>query len=148
MNYHRSSLSVASTFARDLQLIARRLYVSAPTLPQSDRQFLKDVARDERRYGFISLQRLISCSRQSVKPEDREALPELIRGEILSGVPLEFNIAMAFDAETFAQGEADNAQRLYERRLCAASRDVAIEKLTVHHAALRASLDAVLANRI
>lgn len=135
-------------FVRELQSLAHRLHASTPAFAPADRQFLKDVARGEQRYRFLALQRLMRLSARSTNPADRFALAELVRGEIVSaGVPLEFSIALAFDEETLAQGEADNAQRMFERRRCVSSRAIAIEKLTAHHATLRKALDVIHATR-
>lgn len=137
----------SSGFVDELQFIARRLLVSAIGLPEADRQFLWDVARGEGRYRMVALQRLAGISCRSVKPEDREALAELVRRECLCGVPSIYDVGLAFDLETKAQGEADVAQRQFERRPTLATRTAAIETLTGQYFATRASLDAVEAER-
>jgi hypothetical protein len=138
-----TSRSGARTFAEKVQHIARRLFFSARNLTSSDKQFLGDLARAERRYEMKALQRLIGIAERSDRPEDREALAELIRAECLRSTPAVRDVGVAFDLETRAQGEADVAQRAFERRRTRATKEAAIEKLTTHLYGLRASLDAV-----
>lgn len=149
VHYHGSTPPVAPVdFVREVQALAHRLHSSTTGLAQSDRQFLKDVARGESRYRFLGLQRLMRVAARSPNAADRFGLAELVRGEILrAGDPLGYNIAAAFDIETAAEGEANNAQRLYERRRCPSSRAVVIEKLSAHQASIRTALDVIHASR-
>lgn len=135
------------SFEAGLALVARRLLFSAVGLSDGDRQFLHDVTRSEARFPMRALQRLVAISRRSVQPDDREALPELIRREIL-GDESAMTVAAAFDFETSAQGEADMAQRRYERnRQCPAARAAAIQFMTRHLIGLKHSIVAVHAGR-
>ena len=77
----------------DLQIgqIARRLRVSVPMLDERERQLLDDYARGaslhgEPRFRLITFRSLLAIARRSRRVEDRDAIPELIRAEIESGL--------------------------------------------------------------
>lgn len=140
-----SAPRVDDPFVAGLQTIARRLLFSTPRLASTDRQFLYDVARQEARFPMTGLRRLMAIAAHSTKPEDREALPELIRAECLVGVHA-VDVAIAFDEETAAQGIADVAQRAYERHPSPTTQARVVEAFTAHLTGLRRSLDAVLSS--
>jgi hypothetical protein len=125
-----------------LRTAARQLYFSAVGVDAADRQFLQDFARDEERYQLVALQRLVAIARCSVKPEDREAIAEIIRGELLDGVPAVQDVQFAGELEMKAQAEHDLAWRAFELSPCRAHRDRAIETGTLHLHGIRAQLDA------
>lgn len=136
-----------TTLIPALQRLARALYFSAgPNISPRNREFLQDFARGEARYQLVALQRLIMCARASCKPEDREALAEIIRAELLADEPTKC-VATAFDYETTANGEANNAQRQFERTRCRSSWERARDALMQQYAATRASLDALASIR-
>lgn len=134
-------------FLRDLQQIARNLLVSVLGMDEADRQFLHDVARGEGRYQMKALRRLVGLSRLSLRPDHREALAELVRRESLADVTAARDVGLAFDLETGANGEADVAQRQFERFPSSATRDRVRGALTTQLYATRAALDAVEAAR-
>lgn len=129
----------------DLQFIARRLIFTA-AVSDADRQFLHDFARPEQRYPMKALQRLIHCARCSTRPEDREALAEMIRAHCIAGATVP-DVRTALDVETAVQGPADVAAREFERQPSRTTRAVAIERHTAHQTALRAVLDSLHVHR-
>lgn len=134
-------------FLATLQFIARRLLFSVLGLTDDERQFLHDVARSEHRYRMIALQRLMAIAARSVKPEDREALAEVVRAWCLAGVPAVTDIRLAGDLETRAQGEHDVAWRAFEVSPSLVTCERAIETGTAHEYGLRAQRDTLLAYR-
>lgn len=132
-----------TTLLPALQRLARSLYFSAPSVTPRERAFLQDFARGEGRYPLLALQRLVTCSRASLKVEDRLMLSEIIRGECLAGDETTGCIATIGDAELRAEGEANSAFRSFERQRCASSREVSIAKNTVHLEHLRRLIDAM-----
>jgi hypothetical protein len=134
-------------FVEQLAQIARNLRVSTPGLTDEESHLLKDVA--DERYQMVALQKLMSVSSRSRKPEDREALAELIRQRCVVGAVAVENARLAGDLETQAQGEADTAWRAYEQSLCPetgrARCRVTVErtreKMLAHYHGVRAVLD-------
>lgn len=150
--YQRNAVRMAADrmkadVIRDLQTVARRLFFSTIDLDSSDRQFLQDFIRPECRYPMAALCRLISISSHSVRPEDREAVPEVLRGWILRTVPAVYDVALVGDLETKAQGDHDVAWRAFERIRDRLTRERAIETGTAHFNGLRAQLDTLHAHR-
>lgn len=132
-----------STLIPNLQRLARSLYFSAPNVTARNREFLQDFARGEGRYQLVALQRLIMCARASTKLEDREALAEIIRAELLADAPASC-VVSSFDAETIANGDANIAQRQYERTRCRAAWERCRDALIAQAVATRVALDAVM----
>lgn len=136
----------------DLQLghIARRLRFSVPNLDGREMRLLDEYGRGaslhgEGRYRLITFRSLLAIARRSRKPEDRDALAELVRGEIHRGTA-PTSIELAFDAETGSTGPTDVEQRAYEHNptpITWARCKAALEKQL---AATRAALDAVNAD--
>lgn len=132
-----------TAFEEQLQSLAQRLLSSVLGLTTADKQFLRDLARDEARYPMRTLRRLIGLAAMSVRPEDREALAELVRAEILAQTQSAFCLATAFDHETEANGAADVAQRAYERERTRSTWEWCLSTLTRQMAATRQAIDAV-----
>lgn len=113
----------------------------------SDADFLHDVRRrDDKRYEFKALRRLIGLSRQCRRREDREALAEFIRGQILGDDPESaMEISLVFDDETVATSGADPVQRALERHPnCRTTWERCRDALTRQLVATRRALDVVL----
>lgn len=139
----------AERFDDGLAFIARRLRFSVQRLDARDRQLLDDFGRGasrdgEVRYRMVTLRALCAIAGRSTRADDREALPELIRAEVLRYVDAPVSIAAAFDVETSVTGPTDVEQRVFERVKDRASwircRDALLRQL----AATRYALDAVL----
>jgi hypothetical protein len=130
---------MSATFAGDLAQLARRLRVSVLGLSDSDQHLLKDVAED--RYPMKTLARLMAIAAHSVRPEDREALPELIRRECLVGVPSVLDARLVGRLETQAQGNHDLAWIDFEWSPSRITCERANETARAHFYGLRAQLD-------
>lgn len=136
------------SFDEKLARITRRLRYSVTNLAADEQQLLDDYGRGasrsgEARYRLVTFRRLIAIARRSRRPEDREALPELIRDEIAEGgAPLD--VEVAFDRETPAPGAADVAQRAFEQDPNPITRERCLEALDKQLATTRDARDAVL----
>jgi hypothetical protein len=120
-----------------------------PDLNDYERNLLEDFGRGasvsgEIRYRMKTLRSLISIASRSRRVELRDALPELLRAEILRNAPA-VSIEKAFDVETPAPGQADPAQRAFERDPNPITHQRCKEALERQLAATRQALDAVLA---
>lgn len=137
------------SFDEGLGLLARRLRFSVADLDDGDRQLLADFGRGasrdgEVRYRMLTVRHLCAIAGRSTRPEDRDALPELLRAEILRHAGPQLCVGTAFDEETAAVGPADVAQRAFERNPCEAAWVVCRDTLMKQHAATRMALDALL----
>jgi hypothetical protein len=141
----RTNAEIANDLKASLEMIARRLLFSSVGASDEQRDLLHDVARG--RYPMKTLAEMIAIARMSVKPEDREALAEMIRGLLLEGVPAISEPRIAGDLELRAQVEHDFAWRDFEFRQTRVTRDRAIETGTFHQFGLRAQLDVLHAFR-
>lgn len=128
------------TFTEEFQAIARRLLFSCPATSTSERQFLQDVARG--RYPMKALERMTRIAAGSTRPEHREALALFVR-EISAPRYGAVSIAAAFDEETRTNGEADMAQRYFERERTRANQERAIDALHAQEIATREAITAV-----
>lgn len=129
-------------FAEQVRLIAGCLFLSTPRLSEPDRQFLKDLRRDEVRYPMKAVERLAAIAQTSTRPEHREAFAELIRKHSTPmGEPME--VRMASDRETEAQGPCDVAVREFEQRPTLANKARAKDAIARHRIHLRELDDAV-----
>lgn len=137
-------------FDNGLAFIARRLRLSVPDLDPHERQLLEDYGRGasvdgEVRYRMITLRALLAIASRSTRLEDREALPELMRGEILAADPHQvMAVPTAFDLEGSVTGPANEAQRHFELKPSRATWMICRDLLIRQHAATRFALDAVL----
>ena len=134
------------SFADGIRTVARRLIFSCPDASTDDKQFLQDVARAEIRYPMKALERLTRISQQSRRPEHREALAELVR-EYSTPCLGHVSVAAAFDEETRTNGDADMAQRFFEREPSPANRDRVLEALHAQAIATREAMTAVRRHR-
>lgn len=156
LSYRQPSAAPASArtepaldFDGRLATFARGLRLSVNDLTEQESELLTDYGRGasrdgEVRYRLRTFKALIGIARRSSRPEQREALAEIIRAELLADVASP-SIATAFDAETPAPGQADVRQREFERNpnptTWAACRDALMHQLAV----TRRALDAVIA---
>jgi hypothetical protein len=140
----RTAAESSDAFTEGLSAIARKLLFSVPDLAPGDKQLLKDFARADARYPMKTLQRLITLSEHSTRPEDREALAELVRSRVIRGAQTP-TVPDAFDVETVAQGLFNVEKRSFERHPDPVTKDRCVEAGTRELAAARAALDAVLA---
>jgi hypothetical protein len=141
----RTKAEIATDLKASLEMIARRLLFSSVGASEEQRDLLHDVARG--RYPMKTLAEMIAIARSSVKPEDREALAEMIRGLLLDGVPAISDPRIAGDLEMRAQVEHDFAWRAFEFTQTRTTRDRALETGTLHQYGLRAQLDVLHAFR-
>lgn len=135
-----------SGFARDVAQLARGLRLSVLDLTDAERHLLKDVA--EQRYPMKTLVTVMSICSRSYRPEQREALAELVRRECLRNAEVPHDVAAAFDLETQATAEAELPQREYERRRCPASKRFVLDRLLRQLHFTRAAIDVVHADQI
>src|SRR5688572_3468436 len=137
-------------FDEGLPFIARRLRLSVPGLDDYERELLTNFGRGasvdgEVRYRMVTLRALLAIASCSTKLEDREALPELFRAEILAKDPCRAgSVPDAFDLETSVTGPANEAQRAFERNPSRSTWQVCRDALLRQAAATRRALDAVL----
>jgi hypothetical protein len=132
-------------FAADLAQLARRLRLSVPALSPAEIHALKDVA--DNRYPMKMLCMMMRISSRSVRADDREALPELVRRECLVGVPSVLDARLVGRLETQAQGPHDVAWGDFEWSPSRTTCERAHETARVHFAGLRAQLDTLSAFR-
>jgi hypothetical protein len=142
VSYQHSTPFLASAFCEDVQAFARELHAHAT---DDDKVFLQDVARG--RYPMVALQRLMAIAARSEKLEHREFLAEVVRRECGAAVAGHC-IAAAFDWETEANGEANNAQRKFERAPCRSTAEMVRAALMRQLSTTRTALDAVLSHRV
>lgn len=153
--YQQQSLRVApgrtepEQFDEGLAFFARRLRFSVADLDDRDRQLLADFGRGasrdgEVRYRMLTVRHLCAIAGRSNRSEDREALPELIRAEILRTARPQLCLRSTFDEETAAVGPADVAQRAFEKMPTTGTWVVVRDALMRQMAATRFALDAVL----
>lgn len=136
-----------SAFSDAIRAIARRLYFSTPTATTKEHEFLQEVAREECRVQMKQLQRLLGIAAQSTRPEDREALVDLVRHHC--DVQREcLDVIVASDLETAAQGAGDVDIRQFERQRTRATKERALASLRRHFAALRALIDSIEAQPV
>lgn len=144
-NAHRSPFDIG------LANFAIRLRESVPNQTAYEHGLLEEFARGasavgEIRYRQTTLKALIAIAARSKCPADRDALPELIRAEILAaGPPL--CVATAFDSETAATGPADVEQRAFEQNPNPITKARVVTALRQQIAASLTALTAVLTCR-
>lgn len=136
-------------FDKALAMIARRLRLSVVDLDDHERRLLEDFGRGasvdgEIRYRMITLRALLTIASRSSRIEDREALPELMRAEILIAGDGHMSIATSFDLETSTTGPADVAQREFETKPSRATWILCRDALMRQLYATRLALDAVM----
>jgi hypothetical protein len=141
---HSTPFLASAAFVSDMHAFARELHASAPR-DEADSAFLQDVARG--RYPMVALQRLMAIAARSEKLEHREFLAEVVRRECGAAVAGHC-IAAAFDWETEANGEANNAQRKFERAPCRSTAEMVRAALMRQLSTTRTALDAVLSHRV
>lgn len=137
----RPEAPTSRNFEPLVKRIAHRLLASVPDLSDRDRQWLKDIAREETRYQFVTLQRLCDVSRRSRRLEDREAFAALILSESTPADALP--IDRAFTLETPATGAADVEQRHFELEPTPITAGRCREALERQLATTKAALEAV-----
>ena len=136
-------------FDEGLAFLARRLRFSVAKLSDHESDLLSDYGRGasvdgEVRYRLRTFRALCEIAGRSNRPEDREALPELVRAEILRHARVQVCLRSAIDEGTAAVGPALVAQRAFERNPCKAAWSALRDALLRQHAATRLALDAVL----
>lgn len=118
MRYHTSRLRVApdlGTFRAGV-VRAAGAALTAPNLTEADRQLLADMRRQEGRYAFRALDRLIDLLANVPKESDALAWVDDLRGAILArrrrlfGPEHTAALPEAIEAETLAQAQADPLQ--------------------------------------
>lgn len=133
-----------TAFNEGIRSVARRLLFSTPL---EHHKFLSELAREEERVQMKQLQRLLGIAATSSRPEDREAVVDLVR--MHCDVQRELlGVEVAGDLETEAQGSADCAARAFERTRTRAAKERALETLRRHFAALRALIDSIEAHPV
>jgi hypothetical protein len=143
-NAERTSPAHAErTFVDEIQLIARQLLFSTARATDEEKQFLRDVARQEGRYPLRALERLTEIAKKSGRPEHREALSRFIRERSTPATAANVSVAAIFDVETVANGDADLAQRIFERTPTRTNAERVIEKLHAQEIASREAIDAI-----
>lgn len=113
-------------------------------VPADVQQFLADVARPDRRYGFTVLERLVDISATHCSTDvGRYALIEALKARVDRRAEASVaQLNMAIDAEDAAQHAADDAVRRYERTK--APTDLELVRETTHaHEVASARLHAV-----
>jgi hypothetical protein len=130
-------------FMRDVQSLARRLYLSCPNASTADKDFLQDVARG--RYAMKATERLIRIGQLSYRPEHRLAVAALAEQWANADSQLPPSVYEAFNEETMKQGEADLAQRAFEHFPTKTGRERVLEALTAQLVATRNAIRAVVA---
>ena len=136
-------------FDEALGFIARRLRFSVTDLTEKERDLLDDYGRGaskdgEVRYRLKTLRALLAIAARSNRLEDRDALPELFRAEILRLAGAEHCLTTAFDVETATTGPADVAQREFEKAPSPGTWIIARDALMKQAAATRFAIDALL----
>jgi hypothetical protein len=134
----RRAAGVTDDFQESLKAIARRLLFSAIGLGDGERDLLHDIIKG--RYPMKTLQRMASIAARSVRIEDREALPEMIRGECHAGLQAIHDRHVAGEIETSAQGPHDLAWRAFEIHPTRVTRERATETAVAHIAGLHAQM--------
>lgn len=114
------SVSAPQSFDCGLAGLAKRLRLSVPNLTEYERHTIEEFARGasvdgEIRYRQRTFKALMALAARSRNIADRDALPELVRAEILANVASHVCVEEAFDRETAVTGPADVEQRAFER---------------------------------
>lgn len=135
---------VDDAFHHELRFIARRLLFSVPRLEVAERDLLYDLGRTEVRYPMKTLRALLAIASRSLRLEDQEAIPELMRAEILRQSAPSLCVRAAFDIEAPVTGPANEAQRAFELQPDRTTWERCRDALQRQLAATRHALDAVL----
>ena len=113
-----------------LAQVARLLLRSVQHLTRTEKQFLRDLQREDVRYPMTGLVYLLRLCARSSLGHHRDAVPQVLRGIILAqqahtGDEL-LSIAEAFARETDAQSAFDKAQITYALAPTAKNRQLAV----------------------
>jgi hypothetical protein len=138
-----ASHRMEADFARDMATWARQLRLDVPDLTDEERHKLQDVA-DEGRYEWVTLRQMMAIARRARRLEVRGRLELLVRRECSLKNAQPIDVAIALDAETQAEGDANVAARAFERSKCRVSWERFVEKTMVHAQTAQIVLDALL----
>lgn len=113
--------AISEALAAGIAYIARRVMVSALVLTDRERDTLSELSSHEGRNRFVAISRLISILQRSARADDREALPELVRGLIAQASVETTDWRAAWALETDAQAIVDPLQLRFDWNPCRAT---------------------------
>jgi hypothetical protein len=135
-------------FLAGLRTLARAFLLSVPDLNETERNYLKDVAREaETRFPMKNVQRLCDFARRSRSSSHRLSFTELVRKHSGAG-EFDLDLISASNRETEVQGKADVAVRSFEQHPGPVTKRLAVEAVRENLDAERVLLDAIEGTRV